>query len=134
MAECPYCEEFKSGRLEWGGSKVDGTILYESKNFNVFPTLGQIVDCYLLIATKDHFIGIGEIQTGWHRELNDVGKKVRDVLKHEYGQGPLFFEHGPAFADGKNGVIGGGGCIDHAYLHAVPTGADVKPDLDQRFR
>lgn len=121
---CAYCEEFKDGYFEL--TKTN-RMLWESDNYCVFPSLGQIVEGYLLIATKQHYISMSEIPNEIYGELENVINKVRNVLKEYYGI-PLFFEHGPASASKK-----GGCCIEHAHLHAVPVQVDVLSDLSAQF-
>ncbi|MDO9399153.1 MAG: hypothetical protein Q7T79_00480 [bacterium] len=124
MNSCPYCEEFKDGF----SSEYGNRILYESKNFVVFPSLGQIVEGYLLIASKKHYIAIGEIPSKFYFELNAVCQKVRKILSENY-ESPLFFEHGPISSIKK-----GGCCIEHAHFHAVPVKIDILEDLSKNFK
>ena len=91
--------------------------MFESDNFVVFPSLGQIVEGYLLIAPKKHYIGVSGIPKELYPELEEVCKKVRNKLSEVYCV-PLFFEHGP-HKESK-----GGCCIDHAHIHAVPVKTD----------
>ena len=44
--KCPFCELDKS--------KIYNTILDESKYFYITPTLGSLVDGYILIISKSH--------------------------------------------------------------------------------
>ena len=85
---CPFCEKSKNGP-----EYVD-RILYKSDNFVVFPSLGQIVEGHLLIASREHYIAMGEIPSKFYSELNSVCQKARRVLTENY-ESPLFFEHGP---------------------------------------
>lgn len=122
MTNCPYCDEFEKG------SKYGNKILYESNNFVVFPSLGQIVEGYLLIAPKKHLIATGEIPTELYPELNSVYQKVKKVLSDVY-ESPLFFEHGPISQNKR-----GGCCIEHAHFHAVPVKVDILEDLAKHFK
>ena len=121
MINCPYCDEFENG------PKYGDRILYESKNFVVFPALGQIVEGYLLIAPKKHYIAMGEIPSRLYSELSSVCEKVRKILSENY-QKPLFFEHGPVSQTKR-----GGCCVDHAHFHAVPVNVDILDDLAKHF-
>lgn len=127
MYNCQYCDEFESGSLEVRGQSLGNRVLFESDNFLVFPSLGQIVEGYLLIATKRHYIGLGEIPSELHQELEEVQEKVRTVLTNNYGT-PLFFEHGPTSRSKK-----GGCCIEHAHIHAVPLQVDILDDITENF-
>jgi len=123
MHECPYCNEI--GFSEDQNRKIH--ILYESDNFIVFPSFGQIVEGYLLIASKKHYIGMGQVPQELYTELHSVCARVRQVLSDSYGT-PLFFEHGSTSERKK-----GGCCITHAHIHAVPVQIDILPELSQHF-
>ena len=125
MDLCPYCDELKNG-FPYGDRK--NRIVYRSKNFYVFPALGQLVEGYLLIASRHHFISLGGIPTAYYAELQEVRQKVRNALRLVYGPA-IFFEHGAV-----NTNLRGGCCIDHAHLHAVPTKLDLLDDLTSAFR
>jgi diadenosine tetraphosphate (Ap4A) HIT family hydrolase len=125
--DCPYCKEFESGHAEFKGANLGNRILFESKNFLVFPSIGQIVEGYLLIAPKKHYISVGGIPSALYKELESVQAKVRKVLTKNYCA-PIFFEHGPASETKKAGC-----CVSHAHIHAVPVQLDVFPDLSKNF-
>ncbi len=121
MTNCPYCDAFENG------FKYGEKALYESDNFIVFPALGQIVEGYLLIVSKKHYISMGQVPSGLYSELDSVCRKVREVLSDNY-EIPLFFEHGAVSQIKK-----GGCCIEHAHLHAVPIEVDIMDELAGRF-
>lgn len=125
--ECPYCSEFKRGSLKYNNKDYGNRILFSSDNFSVFPSIGQIIEGYLLIASKEHYTGIGQVPSKSYGELESVCKKVREVLAEVYGPA-LFFEHGSISEMEK-----GGCCITHAHLHAVPLRADILSDLSKCF-
>ncbi|MFH1637696.1 MAG: hypothetical protein ABIB71_04710 [Candidatus Woesearchaeota archaeon] len=126
MSQCPYCKEFKKGFFEFQDQTYRRHILCEKGNFVVFPSLGQIVEGYLLIASKKHYNGMGEVPKSLYPELESVCKKVREVLSNTYGS-PLFFEHGSTLEKK------GGCCITHAHIHAVPVQIDILEDLTENF-
>lgn len=126
--DCPYCKTFERGYDEFKGKNLGNRILFESKNFIVFPTIGQIVEGYLLIAPKKHFISMGGIPASFYRELESVQLKVRKTLSENYSA-PLFFEHGPASETKKAGC-----CIEHAHFHAVPVQLDILADLSKNLK
>jgi len=121
MNNCPFCEN---------NIKKEETdrILYESKNFIVFPSLGQIVEGYLLIVPKKHYISMGDVPAKLYPELKLVYNKVREVLLKNY-ENPIFFEHGPISQTKR-----GGCCIDHAHFHAVPIKVDLLIELSNNFK
>lgn len=127
MYQCPYCDEFKKNSFEFQDKNYGSRVLFESENFVVFPSLGQIVEGYLLIASKKHYIGIGEVPKEQYQELEKIQEKVKKVLIENY-KTPLFFEHG-SISEGKKG----GCCIIHAHIHAVPVKMDLLPELQKHF-
>lgn len=125
--DCPYCKEFEEGKFEVKGKDLGNRILFESDKFLVFPSLGQIVEGYLLIASKKHYIGMAEIPENLYTELEKVQEKVKEVLTENYCK-PLFFEHG-AVSESKKG----GCCIEHAHIHAVPIKLNILESLTGYF-
>lgn len=98
----------------------EGRVIYDKDNFIVFPALGSMgIEGYLLITSKNHYLGMGEIPFKHHKELDDLIQLTRARIKEAYGKDALVFEHGP-----KVGECGWGGCIEHAHLHVVP-GVDI---------
>lgn len=104
---CPFCE------------RPEKYILFRSDNFFITPSVGSFVEGYLLICSKEHFIGMGNIPLNHFDELENLKESVRKVLSKYYIP-PIFFEHGPV---GKRKR--GGCCIDHAHLHAVPLKTSI---------
>lgn len=116
-SNCDFCDEL-SGGCENSYSRIYGPdsgsrVLFRSNNFVVIPSLGQIVDGYLLVLPIEHFKAVGDL-TGAHLdEFAAVSERIGNVLKDQYGS-YILFEHGTR----HEGV---GGCgIYHAHLHAVP--------------
>ncbi len=128
MEICPYCEEFERGSLRIGDFHFGDRMLYLSPNFVVFPTVGQIVEGYLLIASRVHYLGVGQVPNTLYAELEEVKGLVKNVLIAEYGPSVVFFEHGPA-----SEVRKGGCCIEHAHLHCVPVEVDILKELSANF-
>lgn len=118
MYGCPMCER----------SENFNEIIFESENFYVSPALGQIVEGYLLINTKEHYIGLSHIPKELFLELKEVQDEVKEVLSQHYTK-PIFFEHG-CVSETKRG----GCCIVHAHLHAVPFEIDILEDIAKNFR
>lgn len=124
VEDCPFCnqpEELKINNIE-----IKRTI-YKTKNFVVFPTLGQIVEGYLLIVPKQHYMSIAQIPNPLYPELEQVQEKVKQILTKHYSS-PLFFEHGPISKREKAGC-----CLDHAHLHCVPTSVSLLEEITKNF-
>jgi diadenosine tetraphosphate (Ap4A) HIT family hydrolase len=89
--------------------------LFESKNFAVFPSLGALVEGWLLIVPKHHVLCLGALSQELHAELDRLRNEVSFILGEFYGTVKVF-EHGPAQ---PNQLVG---CsVDHAHLHMIPT-------------
>lgn len=96
-------------------------VLYESDNFFVIPTIGQMgIEGYLLLCSKEHFIGVGDVPAQYESELEEVLKTTRGVLSEHYNSDVLVFEHGP-----RIGCHRGGGCLDHSHLHILPISINL---------
>ena len=117
---CWFCKDYGKGK---------DTIIHETENFFVVPSLGTIVEGYLMILPKEHIKNIGSIPEELFDEFEEVKSKVKQILAENYCT-PLFFEHGPV-SDSLSQK--GGCCIDHAHLHAVPIKSDLKEDLSEKF-
>ncbi len=125
MESCEFCNEFTRGYLDIGGIK--NRILYETDNFMVFPALGQIVEGYLLIVPKEHYLNMGSLPIEMYSELESIKEKVQNILQEVYEM-PVIFEHGPVSSTRR-----GGCCIDHAHFHVVPVNVDIIQELSRSF-
>ena len=95
--------------------EVYNEILFETKNFKVIPSLGSMVEGWLLVIPKEHYISYGEITDKiLLDELNMLMDYVGNIIKNEYGD-YIIFEHGPSEEKSK---IGCG--VDYAHIHIVP--------------
>jgi len=132
LAKCDFCNELSGG---WEnsfsriyGSHLESRVLVRSNNFAVVPSLGQIVESYLLVLPIKHFKAIGDLPRHYLDEFVAVCQCVGEVLNNESGPN-ILFEHGTR----SEGV---GGCgIYHAHRHAVPLGkvSDPVDALKSRF-
>ncbi len=114
---CEFCNEFAGGISNsfssLYGSNEGGRIVFSSANFNVIPTIGQIVEGYLLIVPKAHYLALADLPAVLRKEL----KFLIDVLHAASGAGygtHVMFEHGT-----RTGSSGGCGVV-HAHMHVVP--------------
>ncbi len=98
----------------------DGRVLLETDNFFIFPALGPIgIEGYLLIASKEHYLGTGEMPEEFQQELSELVVMTKSKLYEVYRKKSVMFEHGP-----RVGRCGWGGCVDHLHLHVIP-GVDI---------
>jgi diadenosine tetraphosphate (Ap4A) HIT family hydrolase len=132
LAKCDFCNELSGG---WENSfsriyrpHLESRVLLRSNNFAVVPSLGQIVESYLLVLPIKHFKAVGDLPRHYLDEFVAVCQSVVEVFNNESGPN-ILFEHGTR----SEGV---GGCgIYHAHLHAVPLGkvSDPIDALKSRF-
>lgn len=102
-SNCPFCNIDKN--------QIYNTILEETKNFIIMPTLGSLVEGYILIITKKHLNNM-ESQKN-KKEYQDLLEKYRNLFKKIYGKYPIIFEHGTI---SKNNTSSS---IVHAHTHIV---------------
>jgi diadenosine tetraphosphate (Ap4A) HIT family hydrolase len=93
--------------------------VFESPNFVVLPSLGALVEGWLLLVPKEHFICMGAVPEPLTSEMEEVKDIIISALQQTYGQ-VCAFEHGPS---ATNLSIGCG--VDHAHLHIVPLSFDL---------
>ena len=103
LENCTFCAD----PSETERDIIKRTIL-ETEHFRVFPTLGQIVEGYILIAPKEHQPCIGALPDSELVEFEGLKDEVGRRIQRAYGN-HIFFEHG---------VIGQ--TILHAHMHAMP--------------
>jgi diadenosine tetraphosphate (Ap4A) HIT family hydrolase len=115
MTNCRLC--FNS--LQTGPAETWNRPLFESANFVVLPSLGALVEGWLLLVPKKHSICLGALQGSVDAEMHQFKHFLFAELQRQYGQ-VCAFEHGPARA---NLSIGCG--VDHAHLHIVPVAFDL---------
>lgn len=121
---CQFCSEFS------GSTDNAFAVLYENvirdrsvlmtENFRVFPSIGQIVEGYILIAPVRHYSALQTLPTNLTTELNSLYEQVKKALASCYGP-CIFYEHGTGSA------VSGGCGIYHAHLHAVPLPRSLDP-------
>jgi ATP adenylyltransferase len=93
--------------------------LFESAHFSVVPSLGSLVEGWLLVLPKQHLISAAQFPPLLLDELWAVVSIAREVLHKHYG--PVWlFEHGPASEKREVGCS-----VDHAHVHLVPIAADI---------
>ena len=116
MINCTFCAAFTPGgdRAQWNQP------LAETENFVVVPSLGSLVEGWLLMVPKDHYISMGALPPGLRIEADSLEQRVMRSLRRRYAAPIVAFEHGPSAASH------GTGCgVDHAHLHIVPTACDL---------
>ena len=124
IEQCDFCNEFSGGTdnsfSQVYRERLNTRILFRSADFAIVPSMGQIVEGYLLIIPLSHYTSVADMPPDLIHELSDLCDGVRSFLSKIYG-GCLFFEHG------VRGIDSGGCGIDHAHLHAVPLAHPSEP-------
>lgn len=102
--------------------------LYETEHFAVIPTLGSLVEGWLLIIPKQHYLSFGYLQSDkLYNELEELIDYVGTIVKNVYGN-YVVFENG-AFCTDK--LVGCG--VDYAHIHIVPTNFNLLDIVEKQF-
>lgn len=117
MNTCKLCSELASPSSAWN------LPLFETPNLVAIPSLGALVEGWLLLVPKRHFISFGAIPTSMQDEINEFKAYLCTMLRRCYGA-VAAFEHGPSMA---NRTVGCG--VDHAHLHLVPLQFDLAAEV-----
>jgi ATP adenylyltransferase len=115
MGVCELCTELRSPI----SAKAWNQPLFESPNFVALPSLGSLIEGWVLLVPKHHFISLGEVSGAMLSEMNKFKEFLCSVLNECYGTVSVF-EHGPSAA---RRTVGCG--VDHAHLHLVPLRFDL---------
>ena len=111
---CKFCNSVVGHHIVQSKAPWDH-ILFETPNFIVVPTRGAIVEGWVLIVTRTHYLCMGALENELVSELRELCGLVCAALQECYGPVRIF-ENGPTKP--KQAV----GCgVDHAHLHALPT-------------
>jgi len=111
---CRYCFGLLKRRATDLEHEPWDIVLYESDNFVIVPTLGSLIEGWVLIVSKCHYVCMGDLPTSVWGELEEVVELASSLIERAYGP-PTVFEHGPK-EEGLN--VGCG--VDHAHIHVVP--------------
>jgi ATP adenylyltransferase len=93
--------------------------LFENNNFSVLPSMGALVEGWLLLLPKKHFICVGALPESLALEFQQLKDVAAAFIQDVYG-GVSVFEHGP---HRHNRKVGCG--VDHAHLHILPSRFDL---------
>ncbi|HTZ73136.1 MAG TPA: HIT family protein [Candidatus Aquilonibacter sp.] len=122
--ECDFCNEFSGNSENTFGRIYDGRpesrVIFQTPQMVVVPSLGQIVEGYLLLVPRSHFKAIGDLPKAFLDEFACISARVGEVLERAYGP-YILFEHGTRSENA-------GGCgIYHAHLHVAPIASIPDP-------
>ena len=97
--------------------------LFETQNFVALPSVGALVEGWLLLLPKRHFISLGALPDSMLNEMHAFKEFLSSVVVACYGT-VIAFEHGPS-ADRR--AVGCG--VDHAHLHLAPISFDLSSEV-----
>lgn len=107
-------------------------ILKETHNFYVIPSIGSIVEGYLLLNIKYHAPSFGEMPEHFLDEFLTLKDEIKDALEHVYERDCIFYEHGRA---GISITLQGEDKISyHAHLHCVAINVDLLEVICKDYR
>ena len=87
------------------------TILLETANFLVTPSIGPLVRGHIMILSKEHHLSLASMPDEQIKECLDIAEKLAIIRKEPL----LFSEHGSF-----NSQMGGA-CIEHTHIHVIPN-------------
>ena len=122
IPECTFCNINKT--------KFENTILDETKYFYIIPSLGSIVEGYILIISKRHINSMLELTIAEMNEYRELIQKYRDVFKQIYKYYPIVFEHGNPDLNDEMRV----NTVVHAHTHIVNHQYKNENKLLQRLK
>ena len=115
-ANCRFCRALTGGE---NGIWTDVPI-YETDGFVVTPSLGALVEGWLLVLPREHVVNTSRIAANLRQEFTAIVDRTVAIVADEFGPVTLF-EHGPSY-DGSR--LGCG--VDHAHLHVVPLSFNLE--------
>ena len=110
-------------------SKIENTIIEETNNFYIVPTLGSLVDGYVLIVTKRHINSMSELNDIELNEYLNIITKYQNVYKKIYNKTPIVFEHG---TPNQNSEIKANS-VTHAHTHIVNINFTNKKEIIEKY-
>lgn len=113
VSECRFCE-----------LSIEEEVLLESDHAYSIPSLGAMVEGWMLVVPRRHAFSLAELDDAdWH-EFQTIASMTREKVEQAYGAS-ITFEHGAA------GASRSAGCgVNHAHLHVVPLAVDLRALID----
>jgi ATP adenylyltransferase len=111
LSACRFCDYLQTGSP--GDDRW--SVIYETEKLVAVPSIGALIDGWLLVVPKVHALSFGALRIDEIRTLVADVRRVADGWQRIFGP-LLWFEHGPAVDRCAPGCG-----IDHAHLHLVPA-------------
>jgi diadenosine tetraphosphate (Ap4A) HIT family hydrolase len=103
--------------------------LLETENFKVVPSLGSLVEGWVLIVPKKHYLSFGYLENYLFDELDYLHNKVIFTLQQLYNKEVVAFENGTL---NLGSFIGCG--VDYAHIHYVPIDLDIRHLINDLYK
>lgn len=113
---CRFCRSFAAPIAQ---RALCDRPIFESENFVCIPSIGALIEGWVLLVPKAHFLCVGAMHPDLIAELTEFKDHVVVEIEIRHGDVALF-EHGPA---SPSTPVGCG--VDHAHLHVVPCQFDL---------
>lgn len=110
-------------------NKLQNKTLLESQNFRVITSIGAIVEGWVLLIPKKHFISFSEMDDNLLLEAEKLSEKIYLLLNKTYQCEIVSFENG---ANSYNNKIGCG--VDYAHIHFVPIKINLKRIIESEYK
>lgn len=102
--------------------------LLESEHFRVIPSLGSMVEGWVLIVPKKHYLSFIYLEDYLFEELNSLHNKLISLLKEIYKKNIIAFENG-TIIEGTS--VGCG--VDYAHIHYIPLEMDIIKTINNSY-
>lgn len=119
--------EFLGNDIPSGQRPPWDTVLFESDNFVAIPTVGALLEGWLLIVPRKFTLCFGNLPAEQVNEFLSFKSEVVNYVRDAYGPVAVF-EHGPSHQGSTVGCS-----VDHAHLHVVPARFDLFESISQVF-
>ena len=110
-------------------SKIENTIIEETKYFYILPTLGSLVDGYILIVTKRHINSMSELNENELIEYKNIIEKYKNLFKKIYNKTPIVFEHGTPNQNSEMKA----NSVTHAHTHIVNINFSNEKEILEKY-
>ncbi len=96
-------------------------LLAEIDDFRILSDNAPLALGHVLIVPNEHVIATARLSPERLGAADRVVGQLRDAWRRVFDDPPLVFEHGTGGHDHWVGC-----CLDHAHLHLLPVGADIR--------
>ena len=110
-------------------SKIENTIIEEKDYFYILPTLGSLVDGYILIVTKRHINSMSELNENELIEYKNIIEKYKNLFKKIYNKTPIVFEHGTPNQNSEMKA----NSVTHAHTHIVNINFSNEKEILEKY-